>query len=58
MDLAETEERHEHEMDQLRQKHEETVQQWQKRAEQLKKQLGNADVLNQQQEVQIVLINP
>ena len=33
------------------------VHQWKKKAEQLKQQLGNADILNQQQAEQIALIN-
>ena len=33
------------------------VQQWKNKVEQLKKQLGNADVLNQREEEKIVLIS-
>ena len=57
MNFSVVEQKHEQEINHLKQKHEETLQQWQEKVDKLKLELGNANVLNQKQVVKIVLIN-
>ena len=54
--MAAAEAKHEREVKELKQESENKIKQLQKKTEHLKHQLGNADVLNQQQAKKIVIL--